>query len=99
MLMTTFLWTPLPVFMLTVASSPAARRCGSLAVIALHPGAFSAAIYRRSIRASTMPDYFYRRSRSFGSLFVATLLPITVLILATGALGNEIEDQTLPYLR
>jgi ABC-2 type transport system permease protein len=27
-----------------------------------------------------------------------TLLPFTVLILATAALGNEIEDRTLPYL-
>ena len=29
---------------------------------------------------------------------VAPLLPITVLILATGALGNEVEDRTLPDL-
>ncbi|MGC4108937.1 MAG: ABC transporter permease subunit [Nocardioides sp.] len=29
---------------------------------------------------------------------IGTLLPIMVLILATGALGNEIEDSTLPYL-
>jgi ABC-2 type transport system permease protein len=34
----------------------------------------------------------------FDGLFIATLLPICVLVLATGALGNEIEDQTLPYL-
>ena len=31
-------------------------------------------------------------------LFFPTLLPITTLILATAALGNEIEDRTLPYL-
>ena len=34
----------------------------------------------------------------FRNLIIAPLLPITVLILATGALGNEIEDRTLPYL-
>jgi ABC-2 type transport system permease protein len=31
-------------------------------------------------------------------IFVATLLPIATLILATGALGDEIEDRTLQYL-
>jgi ABC-2 type transport system permease protein len=40
----------------------------------------------------------YVATTMFTQLIVAPLLPITVLILATGALGNEIEDRTLPYL-
>jgi ABC-2 type transport system permease protein len=34
----------------------------------------------------------------FTQTVMPTLLPFTVLILATAALGNEIEDRTLPYL-
>lgn len=40
----------------------------------------------------------FLRNMILDGLFFPTLLPITVLILATGALGNEIEDRTLPYL-
>src|SRR5215211_6176945 len=34
----------------------------------------------------------------FRELIVPTLLPIVVLLPATAALGNELEDGTLPYL-
>ena len=34
----------------------------------------------------------------FLELMIPTLLPLTVLVLATSAFGNEIEDRTLPYL-
>jgi ABC-2 type transport system permease protein len=40
----------------------------------------------------------FLRDTILNGLFFPTLLPITVLILATGALGNEVEDRTLPYL-
>jgi ABC-2 type transport system permease protein len=43
------------------------------------------------------PAYFLAEA-IYRPLVIATLLPIMVLILATGALGNEIEDSTLPYL-
>jgi ABC-2 type transport system permease protein len=43
------------------------------------------------------PAYFLAEA-VYRPMVIATLLPIMVLILATGALGNEIEDSTLPYL-
>ncbi|MBA2758315.1 MAG: ABC transporter permease subunit [Chloroflexia bacterium] len=34
----------------------------------------------------------------FVGLFASTLLPLAALVLSTAALGDEIEDRTLPYL-
>ncbi len=34
----------------------------------------------------------------FLGAFTATLLPIATLLLATGAIGDELDDRTLPYL-
>lgn len=44
------------------------------------------------------PPAYFLSENIYRALVIATLLPIMVLILATGALGNEIEDSTLPYL-
>jgi len=44
------------------------------------------------------PPAWFLSENIYRPLVIATLLPIMVLILATGALGNEIEDATLPYL-
>jgi ABC-2 type transport system permease protein len=38
------------------------------------------------------------RDALLDGMHFSALLPITILILATGALGNELEDRTLPYL-
>ena len=46
----------------------------------------------RAAKVNRMPTYL-----SMPPVLLNTL-PITVLILATGALGNEVEDRTLPYL-
>lgn len=43
------------------------------------------------------PDLFLANG-IFIELMVPTLLPLTVLVLATAAFGNEVEDRTLPYL-
>jgi len=44
------------------------------------------------------PPAYFLSEAIYRPLVIATLLPIMVLILATGAIGNEIEDSTLPYL-
>ena len=43
------------------------------------------------------PDLFLGNA-IFVELMIPTLLPLTVLVLATSAFGNEIEDRTLPFL-
>jgi ABC-2 type transport system permease protein len=43
------------------------------------------------------PDLFLGNG-VFIELMIPTLLPLTVLVLATSAFGNEIEDRTLPFL-
>lgn len=93
--MTSFLWTPLPVFMLTLRQFAGGRSARVVALISLLPALMAVIFALSSTR--TLPEEFFAEG-VFRGLFVATLLPIAVLVLATGALGNEVEDQTLPYL-
>ncbi|MEZ4499844.1 MAG: ABC transporter permease [Thermomicrobiales bacterium] len=94
--MLSFLWSPLPVFMLTVRQFAGGRATRVIALISLIP-AVPALIFALVASDTAVPAEFFAES-IFRGLFVATLLPVAVLILATGALGNEVEDQTLPYL-
>lgn len=41
---------------------------------------------------------FFLGKGIFIEVMIPTLLPLTVLVLATSALGNEVEDRTLPFL-
>ncbi len=93
--MTTFLWTPLPVFMLTLRQFAGGKSARVVGLVSLLPALLSVIFALSS--PDILPEEFFAQPM-FRGLFVATLLPIAVLILATGALGNEIEDQTLPYL-
>ncbi len=43
------------------------------------------------------PDLFLGKA-VFIELMIPTLLPLIVLVLATSAFGNEVEDRTLPFL-
>jgi ABC-2 type transport system permease protein len=43
------------------------------------------------------PDLFLGNG-IFLEVMIPTLLPLTVLVLATSAFGNEVEDRTLPFL-
>ncbi|CAN5543392.1 ABC transporter permease [soil metagenome] len=93
--MAAFLWNPFPVLMLTVrqfAGGKAVRVVGAISLFPVLFGAIYAFDPGIEIAEYFISEVIYR------GLFIATLLPIIVLILATGALGNEIEDQTLPYL-
>ena len=45
---------------------------------------------------SNRPDRFL--GEMFAELMIPTILPLAILVLATSAFGDEIEDRTLPYL-
>lgn len=95
-MLTTFLpWRPFPIMTLTVRQFLAGRSARVVTALALLPTVF-AIIYRISSDWAT--PFTFLVNSVFLDLFSPTLLPIMVLILATSALGNEIEDRTLPYL-
>lgn len=93
--MSTRTWKIIPVFTLTVRQFAGGKAVRVVAALAGIPALFTL-IYLIN------PDVDDPRHFVFNTMFrgvvAATLLPITVLILATGALGHEIEDYTLPYL-
>lgn len=90
-----FLWRPIPVLTLTVRQFLGGRTLLVAAALSFIPCLF-AAIYLLETGSTTRYDFLV--DVIFLGLVAPTLLPIAVLILATGALGNEIEDRTLPYL-
>lgn len=88
-------WRPVPVLTLTVRQFVGGKAVRVVTILSLIPALF-AAIYLINPDISTPQKYL--TDTIFLNLVAPTLLPITVLILATGALGNELEDRTLPYL-
>lgn len=93
--MATALWRPLPVFMLTIRQFFGGRSVWVVTVLAFLP-ALLGTIYW--FAPEDNPPAYFLSEAIYRSMVMASLLPIMVLILATGALGNEIEDATLPYL-
>ncbi|MFL5758220.1 MAG: ABC transporter permease subunit [Thermomicrobiales bacterium] len=92
----TIFWRPLPIATLTVRQFLGGKAVAVVAGLSAIPCLF-ALIY------SINPDNFDEASRFMVNVIyrgadVATLLPFTVMILATAALGYEIDDRTLPYL-
>lgn len=90
-----FLWRPFPVATLTVRQFLGGKAVRVVTALAFAPAVY-ALIYL--INSDWMTKDEFLADRVFLDLVTPTLLPITVLILATGALGNEVEDRTLPYL-
>jgi ABC-2 type transport system permease protein len=88
-------WRALPVFTLTVRQFAGGKAVRVVAGLSFIPALF-ALIYL--INPDVDDPLHFVAVTMFRSLIVAPLLPITVLILGTGALGNEVEDRTLPYL-
>lgn len=82
---------------LTIRQFSRSRSLLVVAVITLIPLLFA-------ILPRMLPDYSLRDLRwllaqnLYLDLFAATLLPLATLVLATAALGDEIEDKTLHYL-
>ncbi len=93
--MTALLWRPLPILALTVRQFLGGKAVRVVTALAFIPCVF-AVIYLLNTDIDTprkaLSDLFLQ------VLVAPTLLPIVVLILATAALGNEVEDRTLPYL-
>jgi ABC-2 type transport system permease protein len=85
----------LPVAGLTLRQFLGGRAVGVAVVLALLPLAF-ALIYL--VRPEMEQPTIFLGNVIFLELMVPTLLPLAVLVLATGALGHEVEDRTLHYL-
>jgi ABC-2 type transport system permease protein len=88
------LWRVLPVTMLTVRQFAGGRTARLALVLSLIPALF-AAIYVARPWEITPHEFLVDL---FRELVAPTLLPIVVLLPATAAFGNELEDGTLPYL-
>jgi len=89
------LWRPLPILTLTVRQFLGGRAVRVVTILSLIPCLF-AAIYLLNTDVAAPRDFLVDLFQN--ALVAPTLLPIVVLILATAALGNEVEDRTLPYL-
>ncbi len=90
----TALWRLLPVTTLTVRQFTGGRTARLALALSLIPALFAAIYVARPWDVA--PDEF--TIDLFRELIVPTLLPIVVLLPATAAFGNELEDGTLPYL-
>lgn len=88
-------WLPLPIATLTIRQFLAGRAVLVVLTIA-HIPALLGLIYL--INSEWTTPYRFLVEPVFLELITPTLLPIMVLILATSALGNELEDRTLPFL-
>ena len=84
----------LPIFELTLRALARGRRLLVVAVLLPVPALLSLA-YRAGERH---PDGAVFAIQLFDALLLPVLLPLMALIFATSALGNEVEDGTLPYL-
>ena len=88
-------WRPAPIATVTVRQFLGGKSARIVAILALAP-VLMAAIYLINTDVATPREWII--DTTFNDVMVGTIIPIATLILATGALGNEIEDRTLPYL-
>jgi ABC-2 type transport system permease protein len=88
------LFTPLPIFDLSLRAFSGGKAVRVVALFALVPLLF-AGIYALDAGGQTPREFM---NDLFLELIAPTILPLAVLTLATNALGNEIEDRTMVYL-
>ncbi len=81
-------------FSLALRQAFTRRKLALLAILALLPLGFAA--FQRTIDPSGGADGML--NGVFDTLMLSITLPLTVMTLATGAFGNEIEDRTLSLL-
>ena len=93
--MTAFLWRPLPVAALTIRQFGGGKAIRVVSALCMLLVLFAGI---HVLSAGDTSSIEFVRDALLETILFPALLPITVLILATGALGNEIEDRTLPYL-
>ena len=79
-------------FMLALRQAVTRRKIALLIILALLPLGFA------SILVSVGADDGALIGPVLGGLVISVTLPITVMVLATGAFGNEVEDRTLSLL-
>ncbi len=79
-------------FTLALRQAVTRRKLALLIVLALLPMGFA------SILVSVNADDGALIGPVLGGLVVSVTLPLTVMVLATGAFGNEVEDRTLSLL-
>lgn len=85
----------LPITALTLRQFRSGRAVRVAAGLALLPLAFALI---RLLRPEVEPPATFLGAVVLMELMIPTLLPLTALVLATAALGHEIEDHTLHYL-
>src|ERR687890_2892068 len=88
------LWRLMPVTTLTVRQFTGGRTARLVLALSLIPALFAAIYVARPWEVT--PNEF--ATDLFRELIVPTLLPIVILLPATAAFGEELEDDTLPYL-
>lgn len=91
----TLLWRPAPIATITVRQFLGGKAVRVVTLLAFAPCVF-ALIYLLNTDVSTPREFLI--DAMYRGVMAPTILPIAILILATGALGNEVEDRTLPYL-
>jgi len=85
---------PVPILGLTIRQFIGGKAIRVVFLFSLVPAIF-ALIYLIDAGTSTPREFI---AGIFQELVAPTLLPIVTLILATNALGNEVEDRTMVYL-
>jgi ABC-2 type transport system permease protein len=88
-------WRPFPVATLTVRQFLGGKAVQLVAALSALPCLYALI---RLINPDFETARRFMTNWIYVEAVVPTLLPFTVMILATLALGNEIEDRTLPYL-
>jgi ABC-2 type transport system permease protein len=89
------MWRLAPVLWLTVRQFLGGKAIRVVIGLALIPVIFALIFV---LDSSIDDNWHYLGNTVFVDLMIPTLLPLTVLVLATSAFGDEIEDRTLPYL-
>ncbi len=90
----TMLWRLLPVTMVTIRQFAGGKTIRLITVLSCLPALFLVIFVLRPWQSSA-DAYFLDILREF---VIPTLLPIVILLPATAAFGDELEDGTLPYL-
>jgi ABC-2 type transport system permease protein len=88
-------WRPFPVATLTVRQFIGGKAVQVVAALGALP-VLMALVY--SIDRDFETPRRFMNNFIYLETMIPTLLPFTTMILATAALGNEIDDRTLPYL-
>lgn len=92
---TSFTRRPLPVAELTLRQFLGGKALRVVALLSMIPVAFGVI---HLIRPELERPVTFLGEVVFLELMIPTLLPLTILVLASGALGHEVEDRTLHYL-